>query len=233
MTLPFARRTGGAVLSIAVCTVVLAACGGGSSSGGTSNASSTTTNGAAAAGGPGGGRFAALRTCLAQNGITLPARPARPAGTPGPAPGAGRGGGGLGLGLGGGGGGGGAGRGLARRLPAGVTAAQFAAALKKCGGGAGAGGAGFGARRLQTPAAKAALAKFVTCMQGKGVKLPAANTTGTGPVFNTKGINTTTAPFKAAYAACQPLLASVFPRRAAGAGGSTTATPSPPAPSAQ
>jgi hypothetical protein len=223
MTFTRGRRAAAAVLSAAVAASLgLAACGGSSSSSSSSASATTTTTGP--------GRFAALRTCLAQNGITLPQRPA---GAPRP-PGAAAPGGGLGLGLGAGGAARTGGGGLARRLPAGVTAAQFQAALKKCGGGP-VGGRAFGARRLQTPAAKAALASFVTCMQGKGVKLPAANTTGTGPVFNTRGINTTTAQFKTAYAACQPLLAAVFPRRAGAAGagaaaggGATTTAPGAP-----
>src|SRR5206468_1449397 len=126
-------------------------------------------------------------------------------------------GGGLGLGLGGGGGAGVGG--LARRLPAGVTQAQFQAALKKCGGGAPAPGP----QRFATPAAKTALASFSTCMRKKGVSLPPPNTTGAGPVFNTTGVNTTTPAFKAAAASCQPLLRGVLGRNPAGRGTGATA----------
>jgi hypothetical protein len=39
-----------------------------------------------------------------------------------------------------------------------------------------------------------------------GVNLPAPNTTGNGPVFNTKGIDTSSAQFRAAQARCQPIV---------------------------
>ena len=182
---------------IALSCLALVACGG--SSGSTGSASNATTN-ASAAGGPGGqgaGRFAALRQCLQKNGIALPQRPA---GTRPRTPGAGVFGGGGGGGLGG----------AQRQLPPGVTAQQFQAALAKCGGGAG----GFGRRRLADPAYRQSLVAFVACMRSGGVNLSAPNTSGTGPVFSTTGINQADPKFKAAVTKCQPLI-----RRPAGAGG--------------
>jgi hypothetical protein len=174
----------------------LAACGGSSNKSATSaNAANTTTARTAA-----GNRLAAIRECLQKNGITLPQRPSGQ-----PAPGVG----GL---LGGGGVGG-------PQLPKGVTRAQFQAALQKCGGGArrpgdpGGPGGQAGRRRFGTPAFRTALAAFATCMNRNGVKLPAPNTTGTGPVFSTKGVNTASASFKAASTKCQSVLRSAFPRR--------------------
>ncbi len=121
-----------------------------------------------------------MRECLQKNGITLPKR------TPGSRPG-----GGFIPGAGAGGG---------PQLPSGVTRAQYEAALKKCGGGSGhffrRGGA---AGRLNNPVFKAALAKYGNCLRQNGIKLPAPNTSGNGPIFNTKGINTASSQFKSRF----------------------------------
>jgi hypothetical protein len=196
-----------AVLVLLLACIGLAACGSSSkSSSASTNASAATTTtgaaGATGARGQGAGRFAALRECLQKNGITLPKR------TPGQRRpgGAGGAGGFLGGGTGGAGG---------PQLPKGVTRAQYEAALKKCGGG---NFASRGGSRFKSPAFKAALAKFATCLNQNGVKVPAPNTSGTGPVFDTKGINTSSAQFKAAEAKCQSDLSGAF-RRGPGAGG--------------
>ena len=141
-----------------------------------------------------------MRECLQKNGITLPKRDPRPERPPG----------GAGGFLGGGAGG------ERPQLPKGVTRAQYEAALKKCGGGA---FAGRGGTRFKSPAFKAALTKFATCMRENGVNVPAPNTSGNGPIFNTKGIDTSSAQFKAAEAKCQSDLRGAF-RRGPGAGGS-------------
>jgi hypothetical protein len=173
-----------AVAVLALVSLVLAACGGSSStsssttSTASTSASTTTPTTGARAGAP-GGRFATIRECLKKNGITLPTR------KPGQAPGAG--------GFPGGGGG--------FALPKGVSKAQYEAAIKKCGGFPH-GRFGGGANRFGTPAAKQALAKFAACMSESGVKIPAPNTSGNGPVFDTKGIDTASAKFKAADTKC-------------------------------
>jgi hypothetical protein len=144
-----------------------------------------------------------LRECLQKNGITLPARKAgtRPQGATGA-------GGFLGGGAGGAG----------PRLPKGVNRAQYEAALKKCGGGNFFGGGG--ARRFNSPERTAALDKFATCMRQNGINLPNPNTTGTGPVFDTKSLNTSSTAFKTAETKCAKDLAAVFRRGPApGAGG--------------
>lgn len=144
-----------------------------------------------------------MRACLQKEGITLPARtPGQPR-TPGA--------GGF---LGGGGTGG-------PQLPKGVTHAQFEAALKKCDGGRPFRGAGAGARRFNSPAFRTAVAAFAQCMRQNGIALPAPNTSGTGPVFDTKGINTASPQFTAARTKCQSKLASAYahPGGAAPAGG--------------
>ena len=57
-----------------------------------------------------------------------------------------------------------------------------------------------------------ALAAFAACMRHNGVKLGAPDTSGAGPVFSTKGVNTASATFKAASAKCQSVLRNAFPR---------------------
>jgi hypothetical protein len=187
-----------AALALLLACLGLVACGGSSKSSSTTsptsaNAAGTppTTPGTGATG-PGGGRFKALRECLQKNGITLPKR------TPGQRPEGGAGG--L---LGGGAGG--------PRLPAGVTRAQYEAAVKKCGGAAFVGAGG----RIRSPAVKQALAKFAACMRANGVNVPEPNTSG-GPIFNTKGLNTSSPQFKAAETKCRSDLQGAFQRGRAG-----------------
>ncbi len=199
-----------AVLVLVLASLALAACGGSSGS----PSSSTTATASASAttpttgGTPGaaGGRFTGIRECLQKNGITLPAR------KPGQAPGAGGFFGGAGS------------------LPKGVSKAQFEAALKKCGGafrnGLKGGPGGFAAGGFNTPAGKQALAKFSACMSEHGVKIPAPNTSGKGPIFNTKGIDTASATFREAEAKCRTDLLGAFRARpgAAGAPGAAPGT---------
>jgi hypothetical protein len=177
-----------------------------SSTPGTTTPSTTPTPGnpgtpgapGAHGGGPGAGRFAAVRECLAKEGITLP----KP--TPGQRPGPG-------------------GNPGAQHspfvLPKGMTRKQLSAAVAKCGG-------GLGTRRghfFNNPAYRQALTAFAACMRQNGVNLPSPNGSGKEPIFSTKGINTASAQFKAAETKCQSALRSAFPRRAgagaAGAGG--------------
>src|SRR5271166_462995 len=190
-----------AVLLLVLAGLMLGACGGSSSSSATSAsaAAATSTTGAPPAN---AGRFAAIRECLRKDGITLPKR----------TPGQGRPPGGF---LGGGGAG--------RTLPKGMTRAQFEEAVKKCGGFA---RGAFGGGGVRSPGFQQALAKFSACMTENGVKLPAPNTSGKGPIFNTKGVDTTSAQFKAADAKCRALLTSSFrPAPGAGGGGAPGAPP--------
>jgi hypothetical protein len=160
----------------------------------TSTGAGTSSTGAPPASGPTGSgisRFKAIRECLQKNGITLPQR------TPGtrPTPGAGGFPGGAGP-----------------ALPKGVTRAQYEAALKKCGGRP----LGGGASRLKNPVYQKALAKFATCMRENGVNVPQPNTSGTGPVFNIKGLNTASAQFKTAESKCSSQLQGAFRTRPGG-----------------
>ncbi len=197
-----------AVLVLVFASLALAACGGSSSTSTTTAATATTTATTTSAsattpttggqpGHPGGG-FAAIRECLKKSGLTAP--PAR-------APGIG--------GIIGGSGG--------FKLPKGVTKAQYEAALKKCGGfprsgfkgGAGgfkggAGGFKGAAGGFNNAAGKGALAQFAACMSQNGAKIPAPNTSGKGSTFSTKGIDTTSAKFKAAELKCRSALLRAF-----------------------
>jgi hypothetical protein len=194
-----------AVLVLVLASLALAACGGSSSTTSTNATASTnasaTTPTTGGQGGAAGGRFAAIRECLKKNGITLPAR------KPGQRPGAG---GFLG-----------AGGGFA--LPKGISKAQYEAAIKKCGGFPRGRFPG-GPRGLNSAAGKQALAKFAACMSEDGVKIPAPNTSGKGPIFNTKGINTASAKFKEAESKCRSALLSAFRPRAGAAPGAGPGT---------
>jgi hypothetical protein len=188
-----------ALVALLLVSLGLAACGSSSSSSSSTTATTSASTGTGAKG-PNAGRFTAVRECLQKEGITLPKR----------TPGQKRPPGGAGGFLGGGGAGGTAGP----QLPKGVTRAKYEAALKKCGGGSG----HFTRTRFDSPTFKAALAKFATCMRQNGVNVPAPNTSGSGPVFDTKGIDTSSAQFKAAEAKCQSDLSGAF-KRGTGAGG--------------
>jgi hypothetical protein len=170
----------GAVMLVGA-ALALAACGG-SSSAGTKNAAATTTTTGSSSGKD---RRAALRECLAKQGIKLPSAPAG-----GAQPGAG--------GPPGGGGG--------FIPPTGATSSKTQEAFKKCGG-----GSFRGSRPRNSAAFTATLTKFAACMRENGVKLPAPNTSGKGPVFDTKGIDTSSAAFKSAQSKCRSALKGAFP----------------------
>ena len=193
------RRPLVAIALAALAAIVLAACGssGTSTSSSTSNSAATT----AAGGSKPGARFAAVRKCLEKEGIKLPSRPSGgasgSAGQPGSGPPA-RGG---------------------FKLPEGVSRARFQEAIKKCGGSAFAGGR----RRFDSAAARAGLTKFAACMRENGVNVPAPNTSGKGPVFDTKGIDTSSAAFKKAQQKCRSNLTGVFGGAARPPGGAPPA----------
>jgi len=203
-----------ALLILLLAAVGLAACGGSSPTttptaaaatttapGGTSSTPGGTSSTSTTPGAPGArtgafaARFAAMRECLAKKGINLPPR------TPG-APGF----------LGG-----------RPALPKGVTQAQYAEALKSCGGGGFAGrgfaGAGHFNRAPGTfgnsPRFRQALAGFAACLRQNGVNIGEPNTSGKGPIFNTKGVNTAGPQFRAAEAKCRTALtAALRPQKA-------------------
>jgi hypothetical protein len=193
-----------AAIVLVLVGLLLAACGG-SSSGSTTtstSASASTTTPTTPAGSPATrGRFTAFRACLEKNGITLPKR------TRGSRPTGGFLGGGA----------------PSPTLPKGVTRAQYEAAVKKCGGQPGGFKGGFkGGPKgaiASSPAAKEALTKFAACMRENGVNLPAPNTTGKGPVFDTNGLDATGSKFRAAEVKCSADLRDVFRRPGGTPGG--------------
>jgi hypothetical protein len=166
---------------------------------GTPPAGTTGPTGPSGPSGPVAGRFAAVRECLQKNGVTLPQRPG------GARPGAG----GF---LGGGGP-------HTQTPPKGMTAAQYQAVLKKCGANFRGPRAGaFGARHsFSSPTFRTALVKFGACLRENGVDLPAPNTSGKGPVFDTKGVDTASPKFKEAERKCRSVLLAGLRSRAAGA----------------
>jgi hypothetical protein len=172
---------------------------GTTTSGTTTSGTSSSPTPTAPPGRPNAARFGAMRACLAKKGIILPQR------TPGA----------RGF-LGGAGGG----------LPKGVTRAQFTEALKSCGGGVGLGGGRFGGGRFgkgrgiyNSPRFHQALARFAACLRQNGVNVGEPDTTGKGPVFDTKGINTGSPQFKAAETKCRSVLFSRPPGATPGAAG--------------
>jgi hypothetical protein len=189
---------------------VLAACGSSSKGSTTAAAVKTTASGARTA----GSRFTALRECLKKNGITLPQRvPGKPGQGRPPSGGAVPFGGGRTGGFAGG------------ALPKGVTRAQFEAAMKKCGGGA---RGNFGPRsRIGSASFKKALTAFATCMRKGGIDVPTPNTSGKGPIFDTKGLDVNSAKFRAAQQKCASLLRIPAAPGAAGAPGGAGAPQAP------
>lgn len=178
-----------ALFAIAIAAVGLAACGGSSSSGSTTTNSANTTKQS----GSRSNRFASLRSCLQKEGINLPSAPSGSGGRPtggqpgsGGPPSGGRGG---------------------FKLPEGVSRTKFEEAIKKCGGGGFPAG---GRRGFNSAASKATLTKYAECMRENGVNLPTPNTSGKGPVFNTKGIDTSSETFKNAQKKCQSDLKGAF-----------------------
>lgn len=87
------------------------------------------------------------------------------------------------------------------RIPAGVSREKYEAALKRCGAPPRLGR--FAAERFRNPAFTHALTAFAGCMRENGVNLPAPNTSGAGPIFNIRGIDTRSPQFTAAMTKCR------------------------------
>lgn len=173
-----ARAALPALLAVAA-ALTLSACGGSNATTG-KNASSTSTTATTAAAGARTFDRTKLVACLKQQGVTLP--PRRPGGAPNGGPG---------------------------RFFGSLSTAQRAklrAAMQKCGAPF---GGRFGLRRrfdARSPAARAALTRFVACVRSHGFPLPAPNLSGNGPVFDPRKVNRSDPRFLAASRACQSLL---------------------------
>ncbi|HVR09751.1 MAG TPA: hypothetical protein VMW75_17040 [Thermoanaerobaculia bacterium] len=86
--------------------------------------------------------------------------------------------------------------------------------MKKCGAGLGPDRGRF----FDRAGARKALTEFAACMSQYGVKLPPPNTSGQGPIFDTKGIDTSGRRFRNAETRCAGKLPEPF-AHAGGAGG--------------
>lgn len=188
------RWSGVLLAASAIAALGLTACGGSGSSSTATQANATATSTAAGSSGvgstsPGGAtgpgrarpRFTAVRECLQKQGIQLPSRP--------------RGSDGSFLG--------------GANLPKGVSRSQLQSAMSKCLGGRGfppgrPGGGQF--NRARSPRFQQALGSFASCLRKNGIKVPQPNTSGKGPVFSTKGLDTSSPQFKAATAKCRSAL---------------------------
>lgn len=200
--------------ALAAASLGLAACGGsstttttvqrsanaaatGTTTGGSATAeASTTTTGTTSTGkstsatGTGTGttpspanapRITEIRSCLAKKGITIPqSHPLADA-----------------------------------KLPSGMSRSKFYEELRGCAGGLvgphnpnsfkGAGRKGFH-NPFNSPRFHTVLARFAACLRQQGVNVGEPNTSGKGPIFNTKGLNTGSPKFKAATAKCRSTL---------------------------
>jgi hypothetical protein len=97
---------------------------------------------------------------------------------------------------------------LVAHTPKGVSRAQVVAAVQGCGG------IGGGLADVKAPASatayRQAFVNFVSCMREQGVNLPAPNTSGKGPVVDTKGVDTGSAKYTAAARKCAPIIRKVL-----------------------
>ncbi len=198
-----------AALVLLLASLGLAACGGSSGSttrkaSSSASASTTTPGGSTTPGSSthpgltpqGAARIKALRECLQKNGITLPQRTPRPASRRArrlsrrwsrPAAAQGR---------------------DARAVRSGdqeVRRQRFRQPRRSATGASGA------------PRPSRRSAKFADCMRKNGVNVPEPNTSGNGPIFDTKGIDTASTQFKSAETKCAAELRGAFRPGAAGA----------------
>jgi hypothetical protein len=58
----------------------------------------------------------------------------------------------------------------------------------------------------QQTAFRSALTHFADCLRGHGVKIPAPKSSGKGPLFSARGVNTNTPQYRAAVAKCRSVL---------------------------
>ncbi len=195
-----------ALFVVLLASVALAACGSSSKSSSSTSASSSATATRPGLSGTSStsvaARFAAIRACLSKNGVTLPPRPKpgqrRSPGSAGAIPGL--------------------------HLPKGMTPAQYQAIVKKCGFRISPKGFGGRGGFLTSTAGKRALAQFAACMRENGVSVPAPNTSGSGPVFSSKGLDTSSPKFQAAETKCRGHLRGAF-RASPGAGSAAPGSP--------
>jgi hypothetical protein len=95
-------------------------------------------------------------------------------------------------------------------LPKGVSRSRFEAVVRACSASE-LPRAGRKAKptRITNPRVTAALRQFAACMRQNKINLPAPNTAGTGPVFDTKGLSTSSPQFRAALVKCSASLREI------------------------
>jgi hypothetical protein len=101
---------------------------------------------------------------------------------------------------------------VSSNTPKGMTHTQYEALVNKCGG------------HIENPLLRQAFAKFATCMRANGVNFPTPNTSGKGPIFSAKGINTASPAYRAAATKCRSVLSTAF-RASAGTRGGVRGAP--------
>jgi len=92
------------------------------------------------------------------------------------------------------------------QLPKGVSRAQYAEALRKCGTAFTGGTSALSKRRFGSTRFRQALVVFADCLRQNGVPIPQPNTSGKGPIFNTRGLDTASPKFRAARQKCRSTL---------------------------
>ena len=197
---PTARISAPVLLAV-LASLVVAACGGSSKSSSRASAGASSRATATAASTPAsatttptttttapssGGKLASLRACLAARGISVPNGGSSP----------------LAL------------LRLAARLPKSATRTHYEAAVRAClGAQLPPAGRTVKPRGVRNPRVIAALRRFASCMRQHQVNLPNPNTSGTGPLFNTKGLNTSSPQFRAALVMCSSALRELLKAR--------------------
>jgi hypothetical protein len=92
------------------------------------------------------------------------------------------------------------------RLPKGLTAARYRAALRVCLPASRGRSSRAAPSALANPAYRAALEAFVACMRRNGVHLGPPNETGKGPILSSKGVDVNGAAFRRADQTCSPII---------------------------
>jgi hypothetical protein len=96
------------------------------------------------------------------------------------------------------------------KLPKGISSTQLEEAIRSCVGNLAGSHLRNRVKGLHNPLNNsrfhAVLASFAACLRQNGVNVGEPNTSGKGPIFNTKGLNTGSPQFKAAAAKCRSTL---------------------------
>jgi hypothetical protein len=97
-------------------------------------------------------------------------------------------------------------------LPKGMTRQQLLEAFESCGRGLVGNRSGKSRFKQGFDSARyrAVLTRFAACLRQNGIKIGEPNTSGKGPTFDTKGINTGSPQFKAAVASCRSALRGAY-----------------------